>query len=526
MSPTGRGERAAPSPGPRHAWRVTTAVRVFALALATGTLISSGTLVRSAPMLVVLALVAAFTSTLEWVTRNRRTHWYSVGEAVVVTALVVVTGSEADLGAYLAVPVIAAGVRHGWVTTLNVTILSALTLGATIAADPTDTSAARVGLALPWLAIGVGVGLLASWQSRSTRTLIERQAPYAAAHHLMVRLHQLARAGDVGLDSASLAADLEAAMREATGCARATVFVVDPGEDVRALNAGDDIALMERELRLSDAERTPGAAVVDLRGAHTVLGYCVLVGVARWTPDLDARAVAVADDFAIRLDTAVLFDDVRLLAASEERNRIAREMHDGVAQEIVGLGYLVDEIESVSEQPEARELASTLRDEITRLVSEIRFSIFDLRHEVTDGHLAASVADYAREVSQAAGLTLHLSLAESGPPVPSRAATETLRVAQEAIGNVRKHARARNLWVDLRSDGSHVELVVSDDGVGNARPREHHWGLQTMRERAEQVGACLEVTPRPGGGTVVTLRSATIPTPRGETAHGHHRATG
>ncbi len=110
--------------------------------------------------------------------------------------------------------------------------------------------------------------------------------------------------------------------------------------------------------------------------------------------------------------------------------------------------------------------------------------------------------------------------------MPSRAATETLRVAQEAIGNVRKHARARNLWVDLRSDGSHVELVVSDDGVGNARPREHHWGLQTMRERAEQVGACLEVTPRPGGGTVVTLRSATIPTPRGETAHGHHRATG
>ena len=88
----------------------------------------------------------------------------------------------------------------------------------------------------------------------------------------------------------------------------------------------------------------------------------------------------MADEFAVRLDTAVLFDEVRTLATSEERNRIAREMHDGVAQEIVGLGYIVDEIESISDHDQTRELASVLRSEITRLVSEIRFSIFDLRH--------------------------------------------------------------------------------------------------------------------------------------------------
>ncbi len=231
--------------------------------------------------------------------------------------------------------------RHGWVTTLNVTILSALTLGATIAADPTDTSAARVGLALPWLAIGVGVGLLASWQSRSTRTLIERQAPYAAAHHLMVRLHQLARAGDVGLDSASLAADLEAAMREATGCARATVFVVDPGEDVRALNAGDDIALMERELRLSDAERTPGAAVGPTCAVRTPCW-----ATACWSGrPLDPRPRRPGGGGRRRLRDPPRHGRAlrrrTAAAASEERNRIAREMHDGVAQEIVGLGYLV-----------------------------------------------------------------------------------------------------------------------------------------------------------------------------------------
>ena len=250
------------------------------------------------------------------------------------------------------------------------------------------------------------------------------------------------------------------------------------------------------EIELPESERTPGAAVVPLRGAQQVLGYCVLVGVPRWTPELDERAVEVADEFAVRLDTAVLFDDVRALATSEERNRIAREMHDGVAQEIVALGYIVDEIESVSDHEQTRELASALRAEITRLVSEIRFSIFDLRHEVTDGRLSASLADYAREVSHATGLRVHLSLAESGPPLPPRTATEVLRVAQEAIGNVRKHARAEQPLGHprLRRDVAAASRS-SDDGVGNAGPREHHWGLQTMRERAETVGAQLDGHP-------------------------------
>ena len=261
-------------------------------------------------------------------------------------------------------------------------------------------------------------------------------------------------------------------------------------------------------------------------GSAKTLGYCVLVGVPRWTPELDERAQLVADDFAVRLDTAVLFDDVRTLATAEERNRIAREMHDGVAQEIVGLGYIVDEIESISDHNQTRELASTLRTEITRLVSEIRFSIFDLRHEITDGRLAASLADYAREVSHATGLRVHLSLAESGPALPPRTATEVLRVAQEAIGNVRKHARASNLWVTLDSDGSTLSLSIEDDGVGNAGPREHHWGLQTMRERAEAVGARLDVSPRSDGGTVVVLRSLMTADPHREKAHEHHRATG
>jgi signal transduction histidine kinase len=471
-------------------------------------------------------MVAAVSSLLAWLNRNRLSHWHSVAEAVGVTVVVVGTATDTGLVAYLAVPPAVAGVRHGLVTTLNVTLLSALTTAAALAVDTGGGAAERAALYAPWLAIGLGVGLLASWQSRATRDLAARQAPYAAAHHLMARIHQLATSGALGLDSASLATELEEAMRRATAGARSTVFVVEPDKTLRALNPGADVERLAREIGVPDSERTPGAAVIPLRGAQQVLGYCVVVGVPRWTEELDARAREVADEFAIRLDTAVLFDDVRTLATSEERNRIAREMHDGVAQEIVGLGYIVDEIESISDQEQTRELASALRGEITRLVSEIRFSIFDLRHQVTDGRLSSPLADYAREVSHATGLRVHLSLAESGPSLSPRAATEVLRVAQEAIGNVRKHANADNLWLTFESDGTMLRLEIEDDGVGNAGPREHHWGLQTMRERAERVGAKLEICPRRDGGTVVSLRSSATTTREGGTAHGHHRATG
>jgi signal transduction histidine kinase len=513
--------------GPQlRTWRTTTAIRVFALAFATGAVASEGVFLNVLPLLLVLAMVAAVSSLLEWLNRNRLSHWHSVAEALAVTVVVAGTAAATGLVAYLAVPPAVAGVRHGLITTLNVTILSALTAAATFALEGEGDAVQLAVACAPWLAIGLGVGLLASWQSRSTRDLAARQAPYAAAHHLMARIHQLATSGTLGLDSASLATELEEAMRRATGGARSTVFVVEPDGTRRALNPGSDVDRLAHEIDLSESERTPGAAVVPLRGARQVLGYCVVVGVPRWTEELDERAREVADDFAIRLDTAVLFEDVRSLATSEERNRIAREMHDGVAQEIVALGYIVDEIESVSDQKQTRELASALRTEITRLVSEIRFSIFDLRHEVTDGRVSSSLADYARAVSTASGLRMHLSLAESGPPLSPRIATEVLRVAQEAIGNVRKHSQAQNLWVTLDSDGSNLSLRIEDDGVGNAEPREHHWGLQTMRERATGVGAQLSVAPRLDGGTVVMLRSLGATTSEGGTAHGHHRATG
>jgi hypothetical protein len=310
MTPIASHESGAPRPA-LQSWRTTTAVRVFALALSTGVILGNRIFVETAPLLIVLILLSIATSLLEWMTRNRPTHWHTVAEAVAATTLVVATGSLSELGSYLAVPTIVAGVRHGLVTTLNVFLISGLTLAATLAADPTSDYLTRLGQAGPWLAIGLGVGLLASWQSRTTRHMAARQAPYDTAHQLMERIHRLASSGKLGLDSMTLADDLELAMRDATTCARVTVFVVEPDATLRALNGGDDVARLAAEISLPEHERTPGAAVVPLRGVQQTLGYCVLVGVPRWTSELDERALQVADEFAVRLDTAVLFDDVR-----------------------------------------------------------------------------------------------------------------------------------------------------------------------------------------------------------------------
>ena len=72
---------------------------------------------------------------------------------------------------------------------------------------------------------------------------------------------------------------------------------------------------------------------------------------------------------------------------------------------------------------------------------------------------------------------------------------------------MRRHAHATNLWVTLVSDGSCVRLEIEDDGVGNAAPKDRHWGLQTMRERAATIGADLRISPRHDGGTVVRLQT-------------------
>ena len=88
---------------------------------------------------------------------------------------------------------------------------------------------------------------------------------------------------------------------------------------------------------------------------------------------------------SLRLATALAFDEVRTLVTADERQRLAREIHDGVAQEVASLGYVVDELAAMSDDPDVCAGLKELRGELSRVVTDLRLSIFDLRTEVGDG---------------------------------------------------------------------------------------------------------------------------------------------
>jgi len=108
-------------------------------------------------------------------------------------------------------------------------------------------------------------------------------------------------------------------------------------------------------------------------------------------------------------------------------------------------------------------------------------------------------------VGATSDLTVHLELDESPQRLRTESEAELLRIAQEAVTNVRKHASAANLWVTVRTAPPAALLRIEDDGLGLRAARADSYGMEIMRERAERLGATLTVSARPNGGTIVEV---------------------
>jgi signal transduction histidine kinase len=148
-----------------------------------------------------------------------------------------------------------------------------------------------------------------------------------------------------------------------------------------------------------------------------------------------------------------------------------------------------------------------LRKEVTRIVSELRLSIFDLRSEVqAQVGLGSALSDYVRAVSVGATFSVHVVLDEAPDRLPIAIEAELLRVAQEAVTNARKHAHAENLWVTCRVEPPFAQLRVEDDGGGLGTGRHDSFGLEVMRERAARIGGILTIGHREPHGTFVDVR--------------------
>jgi two-component system sensor histidine kinase DegS len=200
-------------------------------------------------------------------------------------------------------------------------------------------------------------------------------------------------------------------------------------------------------------------------------------------------------------------------ALDAERARIGREIHDGPAQALANAIFLVDDIERQveSEPREAIDGLRRLRSLLRREIANIREFISELRPPMVDAAgLDVALRDAVDSLRSGTSLLITADLRAPGELLDDRQRTVVLRVAQEALQNVRKHAGASTVSVvsDVADDGWTLE--IRDDGRGfdlgtvAARGR-RNFGMQVMHERAELIGARFDVRSRPDGGTVVRL---------------------
>jgi signal transduction histidine kinase len=205
-----------------------------------------------------------------------------------------------------------------------------------------------------------------------------------------------------------------------------------------------------------------------------------------------------------RLETAIMFTDARAAATAAERQRIGRDIHDGIAQDVASLGYLVDALSSAQDDPAHHSGLADVRSGLGDILSKLRLTVADLRSADADNdRLGPALSDYALAVGKRSSMVVHLAIDEAPQRLAPQVETELLRIAQEAVTNAGNHASAGNLWVTAQVDAPYATISVDDDGVGAAAPRPDHFGLHIMQERAQRIGAVLAIDDRPEGGTRV-----------------------
>lgn len=495
--------------------RLAVATRAFFLATLLGLTLAfqDAEVLQALVLLVAIGTVASAAGRFSFVAPE----WIYLLEGFV--SALVIAGTLPDGGIllpYLIVPSLLAGTTASLSAVIVVSgfevlgVFSVLVLGA-------GSATMSVGLerASPWAVASLGTGLMASWvaQLRGGPGRND-EASYESARRLLSQLRTVARRLSSGLDPVSLSEQILASVNARLDDTRSALFVRTEGgvlaplgyrgfEAKQALAPEDylvDICWAEmepaHEPQAHGTADTRHRTVLPLRSGSRMIGVVMSDAAEAPTAALLGRLMTELDEQSLRLDTALVFDEVRSLATTEERQRLAREIHDGVAQEVASLGYVVDELTAGAITEAQRTKLTALRAEITRVVNELRLSIFDLRSEVAPGAgLGSALSDHVRAVGARSGLTVHLTLDEAPTRLRSEVETELLRIAQEAVTNARKHSQANNLWVDCRIRPPYARLTVEDDGKGMGQPRPDSYGLRIMRERALRIGAKLDIGP-------------------------------
>ncbi|MER2600273.1 MAG: sensor histidine kinase [Caldilineales bacterium] len=197
------------------------------------------------------------------------------------------------------------------------------------------------------------------------------------------------------------------------------------------------------------------------------------------------------------------------LAVQQERNRLAREMHDTLGHRLTVASVQVQAAQRLITAAPARAatMLGVVYEQISEGLGDLRRTVAALRAPLeADLALDTALRRLASHFAEATGLTLHLAIADDLPTLPAALRHALYRGAQEGLTNIQKHADAQTVWLELTQQGKAITLCLNDDGRGfDAAAIGRGFGLHGLRERAAQLGGDFSVATRPEGGTELRL---------------------
>jgi len=248
--------------------------------------------------------------------------------------------------------------------------------------------------------------------------------------------------------------------------------------------------------------------VIPLTAEGTVLGVLDLVNKPGGFSGEDVRMMGVfADQSAIAIETARLHQQAEQLAVMEERQRLARELHDSVTQSLYSISLYADALRlalSSDKQEKAREHLQELRHMAREAMLEMRLLIFELHPPVLESEgLVEAIRTRLEAVEARSGIKTALKV-NGNRRLPIEQEIELFRIAQEALTNVVKHSRAGQVEVNIQIEMARFCLEIKDNGIGfDTKLESHHggMGIRSIQDRVQQLNGSLTLESRPDVGT-------------------------
>lgn len=476
------------------------------------------------------AIVVIYTVVVLWrpipYSNDNRSRLWTVIEMAIITGVMIVSGAWLSPLALCLVPAAMLASFVGG-TVFSAQLVAAA--GTLITLQQFRESSVRAGLPDAALWIGLlglvtvtsGLSYRAAQESaHQQQAALDRVGRLAEANALLFSLQRVAQTLPASLDLEDVLDSTVAQVNGLIEHSMLTIFlrtdVPDLLEPVRALGyaPGGTIRSSDLPAALLETLRAPKTVRCDdvssptqcvapearsglyaaLRARGSVIG---LIAIEALEPNHFGQQQAeilhgLAEPFGIAIDNARLFQRLRTVSADEERNRIARDLHDHIGSSLAYLGFEIDRSIAAASRGETVDKAlKELRTQVTSMVGEVRETLYDLRSDVSQTQdLATTLSQFVDRVRGRSGLDIAFS-SDQRVRLAISQERELWHIAREALINVERHSQATQASLEWTCTPSHAVLTIRDNGVGLlvGSGRVDSYGMRGMRERAATIGA-------------------------------------